>query len=134
MNKVFVEYRNKDDISGLSSVASEPIEAIVTVYAPSVKVDGSDDFITKTYHLYVGQVISIEKLISEKGLSEDKMNNLKQNGIVKFVKSEVGLNPVGTEDAVFESSNAMLIRLNGMLAKLDSIGYEVPDVKRSAVR
>lgn len=47
MNKVFVEYRNKEELNILSLVATEPIEAIVMVYAESINADGNKDLIEK---------------------------------------------------------------------------------------
>ena len=130
MNKVFVEYRNKEAIDMVSNRASEPVEAIVTVSVPSVNAHGEEDTIFKEYHLHVGKMISINDLKGEVAISDEDIEKLKIDGILQFVKTERGLIILGKEDAVVNDSQSLLSKVNMMLAKLDSLGYETPGVLR----
>ena len=98
MNKVCVEYRNKEAIDMVSNRASEPVEAIVTVSVPSVNAHGEEDTIFKEYHLHVGKMISINDLKGEVAISDEDIEKLKIDGILQFVKTERGLIILGKED------------------------------------
>lgn len=130
MNKVFVEYRNKEQLDMLSNRASEPVEAIVTVSITSVNANDNEDIIYKEYHLHVGKLIGVDDLKGELAISDEDIDKLKTNGMLQFVKNENGLTFVGKDDAVFGDSQSLLSRVNMMLAKFDSLGYEAPDVLR----
>jgi len=133
MNMVSVEYRNKEELHNLSSVASEPIEAIVTAYAASINANGEKDIIEKEYHLYVGKSIDIDELKGEVVLGDEEINKLKQEGIFKFVKNEMGVIPVRKEDTVLENSQSLIVRVDWMLVQLDRMGYKTAPVSRENV-
>lgn len=130
MNKVTVEYVNKDKLGILSSHVSEPIKAVVTVYASSFDPNGKNDIVSKDYHLYVGQAVSFE----DASLSDEQTEAFKQSGVVQFVKNELGVIPVYSHDAVFADSDSLESRLGSMLAHLDALGYETPGINRDFSR
>lgn len=135
MNKVFVEYRNKNSIELLSGFADEPVEAIVSVYANSIDSNGKKDFIEKEYHLYVGEIVNIDEIEKKGLLSEEEIRCLREKNIAQLAKTSMGLKSLKSGDSVVENSQKLLNRVNMMLAKLDILGYAVPEVnKKSSVR
>ncbi|MBQ9834189.1 MAG: hypothetical protein IJO33_03255 [Bacilli bacterium] len=130
MNKVFVEYINKDEIGLLSTQAAEPIKAIVTVSAESITPNGKKDTINKDYHLYVGQSVGFDEV----DLDQDKIERFKQSGVVQFVKNEAGVSPVYSNDAVYADSQALISGLGCMLGHLVALDYEVPSIEMKSSR
>lgn len=80
----------------------------------------------------MGNVIGVDELKEENVISSEEINKLRQEGIVQFVKNEKGITPLREGDAVFVESQRLLSRLNMMLAKLDSLGYETSIVLRKS--
>lgn len=135
MNKVFVEYRNKEKLNMLSTSADEPVEAVVTVSVTSVNANGNEDTIYKEYHLHVGEIVGVDELKEEFAISDMDINKFKREGKLQFIKNDRGIMLLGKEDVVLTDSQSLLARVNMLLTKFDSLGYETPEVlKKGSVR
>ena len=119
----------------LSNRADEPIEAIVTVSVPSINANGDEDTMYKEYYLYVGKVIDIDELKEQFSITGTDIDKLKREGKIRFLKNDSGLKLLDKEDAVFVDSQSLLSRVDMILNKFESLGYETQDdLRKNSVR